>query len=594
MVHKKKFYLSACMILLFFSLSFFICEPAYAKTKITLNKTSASIYCGKTVSLKVKGISAKKVKWYMSAKADKKIATVNPKGVVKGIKPGKATVCAKIDKKVLKCKVKVKNCLKHSWVDNGCKKFLTCKQCGYVSSEYGSHKEVAATCAEDGYCSRCKLKLSARTGHKWETVITKDATESEAGEQVERCRVCGYVFSTSAIPAKGYETDWVYSTYIPGKPVKIPASTHGSTVTSWMPEKYLLIETGKMRTKTMFNGAVITEKQIRFNEHEYWIIMDDAITDILNDDLLKMLAEKGYFTYQKDEHLKAEAYFNAFTYSTTGLSKIGGYFEFESLNFPTQKSRLKIQNPGSHDGKPQYGYAAAIAIDGNSSEQDTYGPIWNMYFITKYGYADSFFPYWEQEGYDNELTPEDSDQETEWVYATYTPPPTNIPSKVENGVVTEWMEPYELGEKRTKTMSDGTTVTEYKFKCLTSNSKYYDTGYVWGYFDEGSANEMSDQVLNSLRKIDGWKDYTVDDTLYDEAKLSALAYALTGGSSAPYHYNTGSLPNVQNDRKYITLTNGEERNCRFACFVIDSNSDSGKYGEYWRSYFGTYYSSVFK
>ena len=81
-------------------------ETVYAATKKPkLNYTKKTIYEGKTFTLKVSG-TKNKVKWSTS---NKKIATVNSKGVVKGIKEGNATITAKIDKKSLKCKVEVKS-----------------------------------------------------------------------------------------------------------------------------------------------------------------------------------------------------------------------------------------------------------------------------------------------------------------------------------------------------------------------------------------------------------------------------------------------------------------------------------------------------
>lgn len=79
-------------------------NPALAKAKVALNKTTAIVTVGKTVKLKLNG-TTKKVKWSSS---NKKIATVSSSGKVKGKKAGTVTITAKCGKKKYKCKVKVK------------------------------------------------------------------------------------------------------------------------------------------------------------------------------------------------------------------------------------------------------------------------------------------------------------------------------------------------------------------------------------------------------------------------------------------------------------------------------------------------------
>ena len=76
-----------------------------AAKKVKLNKTKATIYVGKTVTLKLKN-NKKKIKWSSS---NKKVAIVTKKGKVKGKKAGKVTITAKAGKKKYKCKITVKN-----------------------------------------------------------------------------------------------------------------------------------------------------------------------------------------------------------------------------------------------------------------------------------------------------------------------------------------------------------------------------------------------------------------------------------------------------------------------------------------------------
>ena len=94
----------AIMLTLVLSISMIPTINVSAAKKVKLNKTKATIYVGKTVTLKLKNNKAK-VKWSSS---NKKVATVSKKGKVKGKKAGKATITAKVGKKKYKCKITVK------------------------------------------------------------------------------------------------------------------------------------------------------------------------------------------------------------------------------------------------------------------------------------------------------------------------------------------------------------------------------------------------------------------------------------------------------------------------------------------------------
>lgn len=75
-----------------------------SKAKIRINKKKATMYVGKKLKLKIKGIKAKKVKWSSS---NKKVATVK-KGIVKAKKKGRVIITAKVKGKKYKCKISVK------------------------------------------------------------------------------------------------------------------------------------------------------------------------------------------------------------------------------------------------------------------------------------------------------------------------------------------------------------------------------------------------------------------------------------------------------------------------------------------------------
>ena len=96
--------LLAIIFVVVLSISLIPTTNVSAAKKVKLNKTKATIYVGKTVTLKLKN-NKKKVKWTTS---NKKIATVSKKGKVKGKKAGKVTITAKVGKKKYKCKITVK------------------------------------------------------------------------------------------------------------------------------------------------------------------------------------------------------------------------------------------------------------------------------------------------------------------------------------------------------------------------------------------------------------------------------------------------------------------------------------------------------
>ena len=77
---------------------------ADAASKVKINKTKATVYVGKTTTLKISGTKST-VKW---ATKSKKIATVSKKGKVTGKKAGKTTITATVGGKSYKCTVTVK------------------------------------------------------------------------------------------------------------------------------------------------------------------------------------------------------------------------------------------------------------------------------------------------------------------------------------------------------------------------------------------------------------------------------------------------------------------------------------------------------
>ena len=84
------------------------CEVT-VKEKPSLADKRVNLCVGKRHKLEVTG-TTKKVTWQSS---DKHIVKVSKKGVLQGVKRGEATITARVGKKTLSCKVKVKAAIKH-------------------------------------------------------------------------------------------------------------------------------------------------------------------------------------------------------------------------------------------------------------------------------------------------------------------------------------------------------------------------------------------------------------------------------------------------------------------------------------------------
>lgn len=138
---------------------------------------------------------------------------------------------------------------------------------------------------------------------------------------------------------------------------------------------------------------------------------------------------------------------------------------------------------------------------------------------------------------------------------------------------------------REKTMYDGTVIKEDLVTCGNYS--------VWGYFDDEAASAMNDAVNYMLVNVKGWNPFNVSSSYYDNARRNAAAYAIKGSSSKAYHFNKGGFPDINNDKQYITLSDGNNQDNYIGCFVRDTYQGNGDntYGEYWCSHFGTYYAS---
>ena len=206
---------------------------AKAEAAMKLNAKSKTIYVGRTYTLKV--VKTKKaVKWKSSQKS---VATVSKKGVVKGIKAGKAVITAQIGKKVLKCNVTVRNNVsvnKSSIVlDGGKSSVVTVSikkdvnniwfQVGntnVVSCKWGKWKRntipLTITAKNPGTTtvtltntySKEKIKITVKVRNPWDGVrVEIPGTIGEQDTPGNRMKIIGYKFYKEYASADWYTMD---------------------------------------------------------------------------------------------------------------------------------------------------------------------------------------------------------------------------------------------------------------------------------------------------------------------------------------------------------------------------------------------------
>ena len=196
-----------------------------AASKVKLNKSTATVYVGKTTTLKMNGTS-KKVTWSSS---NKKVAAVSTKGKVTAKKKGTAIITAKVSGKKYKCKITVKNpYLNKKTVTLNKGKTLTLKLTGATAKKYKSSNTKVATVNSKGkitakgagtttitctasnkktYKCTVTVKAAAKTHtHSYKWVETKEATCTTEGEKAYKCD-CGNIEKTEKITKLEHKYD---------------------------------------------------------------------------------------------------------------------------------------------------------------------------------------------------------------------------------------------------------------------------------------------------------------------------------------------------------------------------------------------------
>ncbi|MCI6498412.1 MAG: Ig-like domain-containing protein [Lachnospiraceae bacterium] len=198
-----------------------------AASKVKINKTSTTIYVGKTETLKISGTS-KAVKWKTS---NKSVATVSNKGEVTAKKAGTATITAKVSGKSYKCKVTVKNpSLNKSKATLKEGKTITLKLTGATAKKYTSSNKNVATVSSKGKITakkagtatitctgsnkktyKCKITVTEKTAsytpheHSYTLSEVKQATCTTNGVKTYTCS-CGDSY-TKTNKATGHNWD---------------------------------------------------------------------------------------------------------------------------------------------------------------------------------------------------------------------------------------------------------------------------------------------------------------------------------------------------------------------------------------------------
>lgn len=170
-------------------------------TKLTLNTRSVKVKYGDKYQLIVK-VNPRTMRCPVIFSSDnKKVATIDKHGVIRGKKAGTATI-------IVRTKYKNK---KGKYLYQKCKV--------KVSHNYKLIKSVKPTCEKDGYkkykcgcCNKTSTTKYKKLGHKWKTLEETKPTCENTGQKKEECVNCHKV-RTTYLKATGHD----YATIIEQK-----------------------------------------------------------------------------------------------------------------------------------------------------------------------------------------------------------------------------------------------------------------------------------------------------------------------------------------------------------------------------------------
>jgi len=240
MFFRKKSRFLSCFLVLALVISGFGISVSfgenYASAAIRLSKKRVTVKVGKKVRLKLRGARAKAVKWKT---ANKRIAIVGKRGVIRGKKAGKTKVFAIYRGKKYRCVVTVKAAGSSSSSANGTATPNVTAASGSSASSTASPKATGAASVTSSPKSTAqttsapKQTAPAGTGGEvsFDTTPTPKATESGGGEVIIDTTPDPVVPEETKVPSDEGESSLETPTSAAENTLQLGSVTEGKSVT---------------------------------------------------------------------------------------------------------------------------------------------------------------------------------------------------------------------------------------------------------------------------------------------------------------------------------------------------------------------------
>ena len=155
-----------------------------APTKVTLNKTSATLVVGKTLTLKATLTPAKATTKLTWSSSDTKVATVDKNGKVKAVKKGTATITVKTsNNKKATCKITV--ITQNEALENEVIKLVNAERTKRGLSKLTTNSKMASASDKRAKEIYTKFSHTRPNGKAWDTVFAEyGIKKGYAGENI--------------------------------------------------------------------------------------------------------------------------------------------------------------------------------------------------------------------------------------------------------------------------------------------------------------------------------------------------------------------------------------------------------------------------